>query len=1776
MSAPCLTCGKPLPSEAVFCPQCGNPTPIEVSGETRVRRSKASESAETSYADRVQRALGADYRVLGLLGRGGFAEVHAAFDVRLKREVAVKVLRYDLVLSESLLERFRREAESVAQLRHPHIIPIYSVGEAEGLAFFVMPLIRGQSLRARLEGELRLPVLEARRILAECASALAAAHRAGVVHRDIKPDNILLDGDEGHVLLTDFGIAKAVTEGEQGLTGTGVIIGTPLYMSPEQASGQSTADPRQDIYSLGVVGYHMLAGHPPFDGSTAEVVVKHIATQPTHIAEIRPETPGPLAEAIMRCLRKAPADRWATAAELVAFLSSGEAMSQELPTGPSPQVVEIASAVQRGECVLFLGLETPFGAPPGESAEHSIREHLARAHSGETSGERLPAVAQALELERGRPEMLRLLADAVRNAEPQARSLYRRLARIGVPVIITTTYDVALEEELVRAGRRVRRMLDFRSFPEEAAGDLVVRLFGALDADESMVVTQDDLWQFFSDFSAAADGLKSLFATRALVFVGYDVSDALFRQLFLEVARFRMGRTGGCHAVSSRGGDADARWAARRGLSIVPSSVAGFLDQLDSAVEVLRAQAPAEQTAAAAAPLPNRPYKFLNYFESEDERIFFGRDAEVRKLVSKIHSYPLNLLYAPSGTGKTSLIFAGLLPALRREGYAPVYARVYDDPEGEIRRAALHCVGGAQGASASELPDLLPEISARLGLPIVVFLDQLEELFIRYDQVARARFARTLQATLAAGGGRVRFVLSLREDFLAHLSEFREAIPSVFHNEFRLESLSTEASRAAIVEPARLFGLEVEEALVERLIGDLTREGIDPPQLQIVCDTLYDAIPEGEKRITLASYTALGETRKILADYLERVLRELEPDERTLARELLKQLVTSEQTKTVSRVVDLARVLGQPEPAVQKVLADFVNRRLIRQVQREEGTWFELAHEYLVEEIGRWLSDKDRELKKVRELLEQAVRNHRNLGMLIPPAQLKVIHAQEALLNLSRDELQLLRESDVAQSKQRRLFIGLAAAAALLLLLGGVAWRWGYLHNHIYLQSTDREMVIQWQDDYRQTSRFEIVVVHDGSPNRWFIDGPLGYPRKRYETDFDARDIDPTQRDRLKAGLAFPAETDVDHQLEALMRPEFRLVRLASTGRLDSVASQLDSAYGSRLAQGMTLDTVTATLGTSGLADTAFVANAVRNAFRPSRDYFFFGGSGLDNKNGPLAQVLLNLPPAARRERLLPFERSEVSAPLTLPLLGLFGTAADERTVLDLYGSREPSVRNAAASALPGLLGCRGVELARNWALDPQIETWNKQGWLFALGACRGPQLLRDLQTMLSSARGPNATLVIEAMYAVAGEAAAPIMRQAFRANPGAWAGGLEEGAHLVASDMREGLTSTAGSSASAMFAEALARLGDFTGLWAAFRIASDTGQAEGRAQALETLRWARHPRIRAIALQALAGGAKENSGLRRAAALALAWYDDDSTTAALLDAVSTATGTVRFAATAALGLIASPRREAALTSHLSDPRPAARIAAAIALQRLQGRPYTAVFALFLTERGDTTTDFFTILASVQGLAAGLLLQPADSALACLSSPDRETRVAALTAISQHADTTTLRRRLGEIVRSGTAPLATVAARAVWSQGLTARTRAVLLAADSSMASGLIQRAMAQQELAYGYAFGVNNVASGALAPFLRGNLAARTVVDRIAEARLYLAMNRPAQASRYLYQGTLDLPLAQRAALAASPALAPLRSRYDFQVGLGLQTAREASDADLTPPRSATAVPPQ
>ena len=288
----------------------------------------------------LQSSLGTQYHLERELGGGGMSRVFLAEEIALGRKVVLKVLPPELAGALSP-ERFQREVRLAASLQHPHMVPLLAAGSAGGILYYTMPYVAGESLRARLDRQGALPVGEAFRYLRDVTEALAAAHAQGIVHRDIKPDNVLLTHQ--HAVVTDFGIAKAVSAaggtGTGQLTGTGLAIGTPTYMAPEQATGDAQVDHRADLYSLGVMAYEMLAGEPPFRGPVQVMVAAHLSRIAPPLTELRPSLPPALARLVARCLEKLPADRFGSAQELLAELDTiGATISGSTATASAPAV----------------------------------------------------------------------------------------------------------------------------------------------------------------------------------------------------------------------------------------------------------------------------------------------------------------------------------------------------------------------------------------------------------------------------------------------------------------------------------------------------------------------------------------------------------------------------------------------------------------------------------------------------------------------------------------------------------------------------------------------------------------------------------------------------------------------------------------------------------------------------------------------------------------------------------------------------------------------------------------------------------------------------------------------------------------------------------------------------------------------------------------------------------------------------------------------------------------------------------------------------------------------------------------------------------------------------------------------------------------------------------------------------------------------------------------------------------------------------------------------
>ena len=425
--------------------------------------------------DRLRAALAGRYAVERELGHGGMATVYLADDLKHHRPVAIKVLKPELAAVLGA-DRFLREIEIAASLTHPHIVPLFDSGKGAGLLYYVMPYVEGESLRDRLDREKQLPVEDAVLVVQAVASALSYAHGRNVVHRDIKPENILFEA--GHAVVSDFGIARAITAaGAERLTETGIAVGTPAYMSPEQTSGEPKVNGRSDIYSLGCVLYEMLAGHPPFMGASAQAVLARHALDPVPpLRSVRPGVTAAIEQAVMKALEKVPADRFATVSQFA------EALTRRSVPGEAGTMSRVAPAPAQSIAVLpFVNLSAD---PQNEYFTDGMTEQIVNALTKAkglhvaawTSSMALKGMGHDLRAIGGKLGVRTLLEGSVRWAGDRLRVTAELVNIADGYQLWSETYDRAVQ--------------DVFAIQDDIAGTIVQALKGKLGEEERLPITR--------------------------------------------------------------------------------------------------------------------------------------------------------------------------------------------------------------------------------------------------------------------------------------------------------------------------------------------------------------------------------------------------------------------------------------------------------------------------------------------------------------------------------------------------------------------------------------------------------------------------------------------------------------------------------------------------------------------------------------------------------------------------------------------------------------------------------------------------------------------------------------------------------------------------------------------------------------------------------------------------------------------------------------------------------------------------------------------------------------------------------------------------------------------------------------------------------------------------------------------------------------------------------------------------------------------------------------
>ncbi len=423
------------------------------------------------------------------------------------------------------------------------------------------------------------------------------------------------------------------------------------------------------------------------------------------------------------------------------------------------------------------------------------------------------------------------------------------------------------------------------------------------------------------------------------------------------------------------------------------------------------------QEEATAAPIRGqliRPYKFLDYYNESDQGLFFGRDEEIEHICSRILSRRSFLLYGRSGVGKSSILRAGLIPWLQDQGHRAYIIRSFTDPLQHMKRMVRRLTQGTaedeRGSADLSLRELLHAHWSGPSSRLVVMLDQFEEFFLLLDSKSRQAFISEVGAVMEDDALPLQFVFVMREDLLAEMSQLKSVFPEVFHHEYRLRRLGPDQAAQAITGPAMRVGCRFEDRLVDRLLEDLSeQDSIDPPHLQIVCDTLYDQ-RDTENLITESAYDKLGGASQILADYLSRVLRRFSVSELSVVQQVLLALISADEQLVVVRESEVVSRLqsGDRNTTRGTPLEELVDARIVRRRNQDGEGWLELTHDCLIPEVSRWLTNSVYEAKQARSLLERSLENYRTHQLIMDRESLDLLSPYLAEIGISGQEAYLL------------------------------------------------------------------------------------------------------------------------------------------------------------------------------------------------------------------------------------------------------------------------------------------------------------------------------------------------------------------------------------------------------------------------------------------------------------------------------------------------------------------------------------------------------------------------------------------------------------------------------------------------------------------------------------------------------------------------------------------------------------------------------------------------
>ena len=694
------------------------------------------------------------------------------------------------------------------------------------------------------------------------------------------------------------------------------------------------------------------------------------------------------------------------------------------PSSPCPP--ELLEQIARGNCILLLGT----GATLDQQA-------LARSLAAECGypptkpDQSLPAVASYYQAvagdgQSGRQMLVERLRQALSQAGKRAAPLLQAIAGLPIRRLIDLGYNDGLAHALNQAGRAyhpVQQDQDMALAGRERT--LLVQPFGTAAHPETLSMVRDEQERFLSAFDPSQplllEQMRLWTVAQVLLWVGVDPNDPNWQRLHRRLAGEVHPQHRREYALASSPTQVED-WQAHGITDLQAPDPAAWLAGLAQAVAALP-PLPVDTLPGPGPLLGQRPYKFLDYYTQQDADLFFGRDEWAEQLSAAILAHPLVVLFGPSGMGKTSLLQAGVLPRLQQRDCWIVYARPGQDALESLRSAVLEALPESERtclAQESDLGALLSAAGQRLGKAPVVVIDQAEECFtLMTAEALRRRWVTALARALSRASDQVHWVLSLREDFLAELDDWTPWIPQLFAVPRRLGPLGRPEAQQAIARPPQRVGVEIEPALVERLLDDLTGEGVEPPQLQIVCERLYQE-RGSDNCMTLAAYQALGGAGSILADYVDEALAQFPIEQRQVAVALLKSMVSGRSTKLPLAPGEIfAGVDGDPQEK-QTVLLGLVDARLVRSLkhghEQNGERRYELMHEALVVKVRGWIDEMEQQAHAARDLLRSEQEVWQKFQALPESDRILRLYSQREnpYLHLELHDLELLLRAALA------------------------------------------------------------------------------------------------------------------------------------------------------------------------------------------------------------------------------------------------------------------------------------------------------------------------------------------------------------------------------------------------------------------------------------------------------------------------------------------------------------------------------------------------------------------------------------------------------------------------------------------------------------------------------------------------------------------------------------------------------------------------------------------